>query len=196
MRRVVLGAIFLLTGALSIMGRPTHHAEADDSGAVLNVGGLLFAIPDRWEKEPLQSSARAAQWHIAPPRGQTGDGVEIVIFFFGPGIGGTAKENIDAWAGTMSASNENPATADPQGRTIAGHKVTQVLLSGTYSQVNFQPGIPPILKPNYSLLGAVIENAAGNVYWRMTGPALQVAALEPVVTKILDGLKPQPPPKP
>ena len=181
-------------GALLVTGRPVHHAEADAPGVVLDVSGLLFAVPDHWEKEPLQTTARVAQWHIAPPRGQTGDGVEIVVFFFGPGIGGTAKENIDAWTGMISASTGDPAAAAPQERNVGGHKVTQVLLSGTYSQVNSQPGIPPALKPNYSLLGVVVENAAGNVYWRVTGPSLQVAALEPVVAKIIDGLKPQPKP--
>jgi len=43
------------------------------------------------------------------------------------------------------------------------------------------------------LLGAVVENPGGNIYWRVTGPASEVLALAPVLDKVLGSLKPQPP---
>jgi hypothetical protein len=189
MRRALLGATFLVAGALLAAGRP-HHASSDDS-TTWKVGGLGFLVPDRWASEPTESPARAAQWRIAPPHGQTGEAMEVVVFFFGPGIGGGVKENIDAWAGLMQGSDGRPPAADPHTHTVAGHRVTEVLLSGTYAQASTQPGIPPTLKPAYSLLGAVVENPAGNIYWRVTGPAIEIAELEPIFTRILDGLRPQ-----
>jgi hypothetical protein len=176
MRRVVLGVSFLLAGALLGVGRP-HRAASDDF--------------DTWQKEPPGGSARAAQWRIAPSRGQAGEGAKIVVFFFGPGLGGSAKENIDAWAGLMAGSDGRPATADPQNLNVAGHKITQVMLSGSYAEPSSVPGIPPTVKPNYSLVGAVVENPGGNIYWQVTGPAAQVAALAPVLGKVLNSLKPQ-----
>jgi len=191
MRRAILGAIFLLAGALLVAGRAARWDDADDI-STLKVGDLAFYIPDRWDREPSESPARAAQWRIPPRRGEKGDGVvEVVVYFFGPGLGGSARENIDAWAGTLTGGDGHPPTPEPQTRIVAGHKITQVLLAGTYAQVNPQPGLPPTLKPAYSLLGAVVENPGGNLYWRLTGPSAQVAELAPVFTKVLDSLKPQ-----
>ncbi len=189
MRRAVLGATFLMAGALLAAGRP-HHAFSDDF-TTWKVGGLGFLVPDRWEKEPVEGPARVAQWRIAAPHGQPGEAMEVVVFFFGPGIGGGVKENINAWAGLLQGSDGHPPEADPHTHTVAGHPVTEVLLSGTYAQASSQPGIPPTLKPAYSLLGAVVENPAGNIYWRVTGPAAEIAALEPIFTRILDSLQPQ-----
>jgi hypothetical protein len=191
MRRGVWGAIFLLAGMLSGSARPIHHAESEDSGTPLKVGGLTFAIPDRWVSEPPEGPARVAQWHIPPPRGQAGEGLEVVVFFFGPGVGGSAQENIDAWTSTVTTTDGRAITPDTRKREVAGHRITQALLDGIYSQASLQPGIPPAVKPACGLLGAVVENPAGNIYWRVTGPAAELALALPVLTQVLDSLKPQ-----
>jgi hypothetical protein len=180
-----------LAGVLLAAGRPGSHRSQPDDSSTWKAAGLAFTIPDHWTKTALESPARIAQWEIAPPRGQAGDGLEIVVFFFGPGVGGSVKENIDAWADTLAGVDGKPPKADPQTHTVAGHKITQVMLSGTYTQASAQPGIPPAQKPAYSLLGAVVENPAGNLYWRVTGPTAGVLAFAPIFSKALDSLKPQ-----
>jgi hypothetical protein len=112
-----------------------------------------------------------------------------VVFFFGPGVGGTAKQNIEAWAAAMTAPNP-PATPSPQKRTAGGHTITEVLFTGTYAQPSLQPGLPPVSRPGYALWGAVMENAAGTLYWRATGPAAAVAGLAPVLDQVLNSVKP------
>jgi hypothetical protein len=72
-----------------------------------------------------------------------------------------------------------------------GLKITQVVLFGTYNQVVSLPGVPPVAKPNYGLLGAVIENPQGNIYWRFTGPEPLVTANLPLFNKVIDSVKPQ-----
>jgi hypothetical protein len=194
MRRVVLGVSFLMAGAL--LGAAARPPAFDESDSVLMVGGLRFSIPDPWQNQPVEAPARVAHWRIAPPHRPAAEGVEVVVFFFGPGIGGSAKENIDAWADLVTSADGSSAVAQPQTRSVAGHKITQVLLSGNYAEPGSEPGIPPIVKPAYSLFGAVLENAQGNIYWRATGPTAQVAALVPLFGKVLDSLKPQPDSKP
>ena len=181
---------------LSAQARHVHHA-APAVAPVFQVGGLQFSIPGGWLIEPGESAARAAQW-IVPPPSMAGaavgsaedDGVEVVAFFFGPNVGGSVQENIEAWAGTITTPDGKPAKATPQKRTVAGHPITEVLFSGTYSEVNSQPGLPPALKPGYALIGAVVENPGGTIYWRVTGPAAQVLALQPVFDQMLGSLKP------
>jgi hypothetical protein len=175
-----------------LIARARHHHYADDE-SVLKVGGVQFVIPDSWQARPPSTSDRAGQWTLPPPEDQGDDGVEIVAIFFGPGVGGNAKDNIDAWAGTIASSDGSNAPSAPQKRTIAGHAVTEALFVGTYAQASSRPGLPPTAKPGYALLGAVVENPGGNIYWRVTGPASQVLALAPVLDRVIGSLKPQPP---
>jgi hypothetical protein len=197
----ILGLV-LLAGTAA-WGRHSHHPPPAPP-PVFQVGGLQFILPVGWLIEPSLSPARAAQWRVPPPpvanaaagASDNGgdDGVQVVVFFFGPGIGGSAQENIEAWAGTITTPDGKPATATPQTRTIGGHKITEVLFSGAYAQVNPQPGLPPTPKPGYALLGAVVENPGGTIYWRVTGPVAQVTAFQLVFDQMLGSLKPAPAP--
>ena len=196
MSRFVCVLGFLLAAGLVAQARH-HRAAAPAPLPAFQVGGLQFSIPTAWPAEPASSAARAGEWIIPPDAAASSagaDGVEVVVFFFGPGVGGSAQDNIAAWSGTITAPDGSAAKATPQKRTIAGHAVTEVLFSGTYSQVNPQPGLPPTLKPGYALLGAVVENPGGTIYWRATGPAAQVLAFQPAFDQVLDSLKPAPAP--
>jgi hypothetical protein len=163
----------LMLAVVAAQARHVHHYAEDES--VLTVGGVQFVIPGSWQAGAPTTSARAGQWTVPPPEDQGPDGVEIVAYFFGPGVGGSAKDNIDAWAGTITSPDGTNAPAAPQKRTVAGHAVTEVLYVGTYAQMSRQPGLPPTAKPGYALLGVVL-----------------VLALAPVLDKVLDSLKPHP----
>ncbi len=75
--------------------------------------------------------------------------------------------------------------------TTGGLAISQVVIFGTYNQVVSLPGIPPVPKANYGLLGAVIENPQGNIYWRFTGPEPLITANLPLFNKVIDSVKPQ-----
>ncbi len=188
-----------IIAAMFIAGEPpapAAHPEARDadvplSGPTFAAGGLKFTIPSKWPGEPVESPARAGQWRVPPPRGQAGESGQLVVFYFGPGIGGDARENIEAWTGTMLNAEGHPAPAEVKHHETGGLKISQVVLFGTYNQVVSLPGIPPAGKPNYGLLGAVIENPQGNIYWRFTGPEPLITANLPLFNKIIDSVKPQ-----
>jgi hypothetical protein len=187
------GAVVFAGGMLSLSARP---ADADVSlyGPSFPVGNLRFTIPSKWKIEIVQSPARGGQWQVPPLHGG-GEGGEVVAFYFGPGIGGTTKENIEAWIGTMFNADGNPAAAEIKHHTTGDHKITQVVIFGTYNQVVSLPGIPPLPKTGYGLLGAVIENPQGNIYWRFTGPEPLITANLPLFNKMIDSVKPQTPPE-
>jgi len=182
--------LLLMLGMVGAQARHHHSYESDES--ILKVGGLRFEIPGDWQAQPPETAARAGQWIIPSPGDPPGDGVEVVAFFFGPGVGGTAQQNIDGWTAAVTTADGQPVTAAPTKRTAAGHAITEVLLNGTYAEANPQPGLPPTPKPGYALLGAVIDNPAGTIYWRVTGPAGLVAALAPAIDRMIDDLKPLP----
>jgi hypothetical protein len=184
--------VLLLMLAMGAAQARHHHYEPDEP-IVFKVGGVQFVIPASWQAQPPATAARAGQWLVPPPEGESGDGVEIVAFFFGPGVGGSVKDNIEAWAGTITAPDGANASTVPQKRMAAGQTITEVMFTGTYAQAGPQPGLPPTPKPDYALFGAVVENPGGTIYWRVTGPTGRVLALAPVLDKVLDSLKPQPP---
>jgi hypothetical protein len=194
MRRVMLwitAGMLIAGGELVLIA----HATARDVnvplyGPSFPVGDLQFTIPSKWRIEPVTSPARGGQWRVAPLHGE-GEGGEVVVFYFGPGIGGTAKENIEAWIGTMFNAEGHPAAQEVKHHETGGHKISQVVIFGTYNQTVSLPGVPPVPKSNYGLLGAVIENPQGNIYWRFTGPEALVTANLPLFNKVIDSVRPQ-----
>ncbi len=179
---------------LSMMAGAFAKPAVRDTGVELSgprfpVGNLTFTIPARWQIEMVDGPARGGQWRV-PPLHDGGDAGEVVAYFFGPGAGGSAEENIEAWIGTMSSPGGHPA--DKQWQYQAGGlKVSQVVIFGTYNQVVGSPGIPPMPRPNYVLLGTVLDNAGGNIYWRFTGPEALVTAALPLFNKMIESVKSQ-----
>jgi hypothetical protein len=190
----VMGVVFLAgaTVVKTAQAAPSPKADVTLSGPTFPVGNLNFTIPSKWQIGPVESPARGGQWLVPPLHGQ-GDSGEVVVFYFSPGVGGTAKENIEAWIGTMFNAEGHPAAAEVKHHETAGFKISQVILFGTYNQFISLPGVPPGPRPNYGLLGAVIENPQGNIYWRFTGPEALITANLPLFNKIIDSVKPQPP---
>ena len=196
-------ALLYLTAAMFITGGGfvrTAQAAARDAdvslyGPSFPVGDLKFTIPSKWKIEMVESPARGGQWSVPPLHGEGEDG-EVVVFYFGPGtdgiaIGGTAKENIEAWIGTMFNAEGHPAADKVKQHKTGGLTISQVVIFGSYNQVVTLPGVPPETKSNYGLLGAVIENPQGNLYWRFTGPEALITANLPLFNKVIDSVSPQ-----
>jgi hypothetical protein len=189
---VCVMGIILIAGEQAVFAAHPVARDADVSlyGPVFKVGTLKFTIPSKWVIESSDNPARAGQWLVPPLHGQ-GEGGEVVAFFFGPGLGGSTKDNIEAWIGTMFNAEGHPAAAEVKTHQTAGFNISQVVIFGTYNQVVPLPGVPPRPRSNYGLLGAVIENPKGNIYWRFTGPEPLITASIPLFNKIIDSVKPQ-----
>jgi hypothetical protein len=194
MRRIMLWitATMFIAGAVVVLAAHPAAREADVSlsGPSFPVGDLKFTIPSKWKIEPVESPARGGQWRIPPLHGE-GEGGEVVVFYFGRGIGGDWKTNIEAWIGTMFNAEGHPAAAEVKHHETGGLKISQVVLFGAYNQVVSLPGVPPETKSNYGLLGAIIENPQGNIYWRFTGPEKLITANLPLFNKVIDSVTPQ-----
>jgi len=186
----LMAAMFMAEGMTLLSARPADRdGEVSLSGPSFPVGNLTFTIPAKWQIEPVESPARGGQWRVPPLHGE-GEGGEVVVFYFGPGLGGTPKENIEAWIGTMFNAEGHPAAAEVKHHETGGLKIFQVVIFGTYNRVVSLPGIPPELKSNYGLLGAVIANPQGNIYWRFTGPEALITANLPLFNKVVDSVLP------
>ncbi len=192
---------FFLSGAAALLafvsldsaGR-VHRAGGDSDGPVFRAGGVQFVMPGRWLAEMPENSVRAGQWRIPAERGAAAgpaDG-ELVVFYFGPGLGGTAQENIDGWRDTMLDAAGHPAAGAVKTRQAGSFKITELAATGSYRDPAPMAGLPPVIRPGYELAGAVVESSKGNLYWRLTGPEALVTAALPLFRQAIDSVQPLP----
>ena len=172
-------------------GAADHPDDAPLYGRPFKVAGLNFTIPYKWRIQPVENANRAGQWSVPLPHDADGEGADVAVFYFGKDVGGDAKENIAAWNDLVLDARDNPAPAKVSKLNAGGLKISVVSIFGTYEQPVEQPGLPPVEKPKFGLLGAVVETPQGNIYWRLTGPEALVTATLPLFNKIVASVKPQ-----
>ncbi len=114
---------------------------------------------------------RFAQYKL--PKAE-GDGEEalLVVYYFGPGQGGTTQANIERWVNMVKQPDGSPSTdkAKTETLTVNGLKVSTVDVQGNYSGGMSQDSAPKDSKSIYRLRGAVIETPKGSYFVKLTGP--------------------------
>jgi hypothetical protein len=185
-------AALLVLASLDSAGR--IHREDSPDGPIFQAGGLQFIMPGRWIVQTPPDSVRAGQWRIPASRGAVAgpDDGELVVFYFGPGLGGTAQENIDGWRTAVRDASGNPAAGEVTTRQAGGFKITELAAAGAYRDPAPMAGLPPVMRPGYELAGAVLEGPKGSLYWRLTGPEPLVTAALPLFRQAIDSVKPLP----
>ncbi|MEM1060636.1 MAG: hypothetical protein AAGK14_15600 [Verrucomicrobiota bacterium] len=171
---------FVALTLLLAIAAPAAAAPASSSSGV-TVAGVTFApVPKNWTAQPASSQMRAAQWTVAPPKAdKDAPGLEpgeVVVFYFGSGQGGGPKDNIERWQRRMQAADGSPVTGEVSQRVVDGMRLHVLVAYGTYAAGMPMPGFKPTLKPDYGLVGVVIETREGNVFVRFTGPKALVKA--------------------
>jgi len=153
---------------------------AADTGA-----GINWTVPSNWKAE-AQRPMRLATYTIPPSAGDP-DPSECGVYYFGQGQGGSVQANMDRWIGQFQT--KEPVKRDQ--RTVHGLKITTVDVSGAYSGMGgpMAKGTAPP-KPNYRLLGAIVEGPQGSVFFKFTGPARTIAQNQAAFEKLLASLQP------
>ncbi|MBL9139593.1 MAG: hypothetical protein JNK85_27235 [Verrucomicrobiales bacterium] len=139
-------------------------ADAADAPSTFKVSELSFARPAAWEWVPSQSQMRKAQLKVPNAAGEAG---EIVFFHFGPANGGGTQANIERWHRQFQGTKEEIKARTEDGKA-GDAKVTYVFAEGTY--MSGMPGGPQTPKPGFALVGAILEDPAGNIFVKFTGP--------------------------
>lgn len=134
-------------------------------------GGVRWSVPAGWAAQ-AERPMRAATYTIpAAPGAEPG---ECGVYYFGKGQGGGVEENISRWAQQFQGSPK----AVTSEKTVGGLRVHRVVISGTY----LAPAGPMMqsqgARPNYRLLGAIVEAPSGSVFFKCVGPAATITAAE------------------
>lgn len=147
-------------------------------------GGLSWTAPAGWKEQPARAM-RAATYAVPKAAGDAEDG-ECAVFYFGAGQGGAVQANIERWYGQFESSAKPPA---PRAGKAGKYKVTYVEHSGTYRSGGPMMAAPPVKKPGFRLLGAIVEGPQGSVFFKLTGPAKTVAASSAAFEKMISAIR-------
>jgi hypothetical protein len=157
-------------------------------GSGSGAASLVWTDPKGWVREAPSSSMRRAQYRIP---GSAGDG-ECVVFYFGPGQGGSAEANAMRWADQFEQPDGRPSRQALKTRSLEvnGVRVLVTELTGTYR--GGMPGGPAApTRPGYMLLGAIARGPDANWFFKAVGPRptleAQRAAFEAMVASIRRG---------
>ena len=164
-------------------------ASAEEKGHRSEAAGLRYVVPAEWSREPSPSDMRAAQFRVPHAVADAEDG-KLVLFFFGPGQGGSAEQNVERWTGQFTQPGDKPSkdAAVVTIRTVNGLKQTSIDIAGTYKPMQMG-GAGGAAKPGWRLLGAVVEGPGGPWFWHLTGPEATVAAAKPQFEALLASLE-------
>lgn len=142
--------------------------------------GIKWTMPREWKPEAPRPM-RAATYRVPAAAPDKEDG-ECGVFFFGPGQGGGVQSNLERWTAQFE---QQPAPAKTQKQTINSLNVTTVDVSGTYTGGGGPMSAAKSSKPNYRLLGAIVQAPEGLVFFKFTGPAKTVAANQTAFQSLL-----------
>ena len=132
---------------------------------------LKFTVPPGWIEEERTSAMRVAQYKLPRAEGDTENG-SVVLYYFGPGQGGSTAANIERWVGQMKQADggSSKAVAKEDRFEVNGLKIATVDVAGTYA-AETMPGSGTFEnKPGYRLLAAVVETPNGPYFLKLIGP--------------------------
>lgn len=117
-----------------------------------------------------------AQYRL-PGANDDAEDASLVIYYFGPGQGGSVKANLDRWIGQMEQPDGSPSSekAATQKMTVNGLNVTLLDVTGTY-RGEIRPGSGRRHNnPNARLRAAVVETPQGPYFVKLIGPEKTVS---------------------
>jgi hypothetical protein len=153
---------------------------------------LKWDVPEGWTTATPSSSVRRAQYGLPRADGDTEDG-ELVVYYFGPGQGGTVETNLVRWRGQFTTREGQPVPeSDVKNESFDanGLRVTLLDVSGRYApgQMPNSAGVEP--RDNQRMLAAVVETPRGAWFFKATGPKATMEKHADAVRTMLRSARP------
>jgi hypothetical protein len=170
--------VLLGCGALAIGHLPSWScAGAEDKGEIVELDSLKSRAPADWKKEEPAGKLRAYQFRVPKSKDDKAD-AELVIFYFGPGAGGSVEDNIERWKKQMTPpeGKKTDDVAKVEKSKVGDVPITTFDMEGTYL-FTIAPNDPNSKKeprPDYRFIGVVFESPKGPYFIRLVGPAKTV----------------------
>jgi hypothetical protein len=181
------------TGGTAVSPSPAEAASAKPAPApapttpkALPPVEITWVDPPEWKRAERTNPMRKASYTV-PRVGKDPEDGELGVFYFGPGQGGAVDANVDRWVKQfVDLPADRVKRADREANGLVQHTVE--IESGTFNANTMSAGKPK-LKPDYGLLGAIVEAPSGVYFFKLTGPKATVAAGKKTFLKLLDSIK-------
>jgi hypothetical protein len=165
-----------VTGVATWAALRANEIKEDQKGAVVEIDGLKSAVLPEWKPKDVTSKFRTHHF-IIPHVADDKTDAELIIFFFGPGGGGSAEANIERWKG-MFIPPEGKKIEDVtkvENFKVGNVNVTYLDVQGTYKfKERPDPTAKEELRPDHRMLSVFFESPKGPYFFRLVGPAKTV----------------------
>jgi hypothetical protein len=173
--------------ALGALALPLVALGADDPPQTITVRGITFDAPKAWASSKPSSQMRLAQLKAPAAKGDA-EPAELVLFAF-PGGAGGVEANVRRWQQQFQDKDGNPPKIDTEKRKGKNVDVTVVETAGRYVAA-VTPGSPETLdKPNFRLLGAIVQTPDVAYFFKMVGPDKTMTDAKPAFDALVKSIK-------
>jgi len=157
-------------------GKPAVSAgHGQKAGTVVELDGLQSPTPANWKEVPTDQQFRYKVFRL--PGEKPDLEAELVIFYFGEGVGGGVEENIKRWKSMFQppegkSIDEVTKVSEFQVGTVP---VVYVDIRGTYLFRPFpaSPKVEP--RKDYRMISVIFRSPKGPYFIRLVGPEATVA---------------------
>jgi hypothetical protein len=114
-----------------------------------------------------------------------------VVFYFGPGEGGSPLANAQRWADQFEQPDGRSSREALETRELDVNGIAVLLseVSGTYSGGMTMMGQPPRRLEGHMLLGAVAQGPDANWFFKFTGPEATVRGQQDAFEAMIRSLR-------
>ena len=148
---------------------------------------LESVVDAAWEHEQPTSTMRLLQYRVPGKTG--GDNAAFVVYYFGPGQGGSNAANIERWQSQFTTADGGPVEPVITTSKAGELPVTLVELRGSYAR-SLGLGQSVDAQPDQTLLAAIVKTPKGNLFAQLHGPTATVAPARADFEAFVAGLRP------
>lgn len=158
------------------------HAAPQEATAPKGPAEVAYDVPEGWQKAENPNPMRKATFKIPKAAGDAEDAEMSVSQ-----AGGTVEANVKRWSGQFESGKDDQTKREA--KKIGDLNVTTVEIHGTFAGSGMPGAAQSGPKPNWALLGAIVETQGSLTFFKLTGPDKTVTAAKPGFDKLVDSLR-------
>jgi len=144
-------------------------------------------VPAGWVGASPSSNMRLAEYRVPAANGAIP--VEIVVYFFGPGQGGSSQANLERWKSQFSNPTGGPVAETVRRDRTGAFPLTIAEYAGTYARGVGAGSSADAARPGHKLIAVVAETPRGALFFQCFGPAAAVDAQRAAYLQFVRGLR-------
>ncbi|MFN0205083.1 MAG: hypothetical protein ACKVS6_02070 [Planctomycetota bacterium] len=168
---------------------PNPHAAGVENAGKVTAAGIEFEVPKGWKYTKPASTMRVAELLVPSSGGDSAD-AGIIVFFFKGGAG-NFDQNVDRWASQLSLPDGTPLTRDKATiRELQLGAATAKIFEGDGNFTDTTPtGEVKGKIAGAKMIVAMLDQADGGYFFKLTGPARTVTDAKPIFEEMLKSVK-------